>query len=103
MAKLGFISDETVRIELEEGTWVDVRKGMSFETMAKIQGRIKKAQDSDEMDGVISATVDFLVASIVAWSDALEVTPENVRRLNYDAIQALSELIVAHYTPEKKS
>lgn len=103
MAKLGFISDEVVRIDLEEGTWVEIRKDMSFETMAKIQGRIKRAQDSDQADDVISATVDFLVESIMAWSDTLEVTPENVRRLNYSSIQALSELIVAHYTPEKKS
>jgi len=103
MAKLRFISDEVVRIDLEEGTWVEIRKDMPFEAMVKVQNKITKAQKAEDMDEVVSATVDFLGQSIVSWSDALEVTPENIRRLNYESMEALSELIVAHYTPEKKS
>ena len=35
MAKLSFCSDKTVRINLEEGTWVDVKEELSYEELTQ--------------------------------------------------------------------
>jgi len=117
MVKLNFVSDETVRIDLDEGTWVDVRKQLPFEQFRslflapetvelgeKVKG--KKAEDmtaSEKAEGSVIA-LPVVVAAVVGWSDAsVPCTKKNIERLDPTVILLLAQKILPLYSPEKKS
>lgn len=101
MAKLSFCSDKTVRINLEEGTWVDVKEELSYEEFTTIMGELNV--DSDQSK-IAKAGLELLCKSIVAWSDEEHpCNEENIRKLNTSVIIDLTQKVLGLYTPEKKS
>lgn len=108
MAKLSFISNETERIDLEEGTWIEVRKELSFEeTKAIFATEEVIGSIGDNVKEQIAGTtviIPLLQKTIVAWSDEdVPCTPENIAKLHPKTIQHLAELVMPKLLAEKKS
>lgn len=101
MAKLSFISDETERIELDEGTWVEVKKQISYEEYLSVLGDFKEESSNAEKAGV---AIKLLQKVVVAWSEAsVECTPENIKKLDIPTVNAIVGRVMEIYNPEKKS
>jgi len=64
MPKLSFVSEEIFRIELEEGTWVDVHKELSYEEfMGVLEGSMEGASAAEKA----KVGIRLLEKSKVAW------------------------------------
>ena len=101
MTKLGFVSDEVVRIDLEEGTWVGVRKELAFDQFREVFSHLdEKASEIENL----KVALPLLELAIVNWSDPkVECTPGNIRKLNAMTIIELAKRIMPMYAPQKKS
>lgn len=101
MAKLSFVSEETTRIDLEEGTWVEIRKEMSYDEYMDALGEYQKDAPQSQNGKV---AMRLLEKCIKSWSDtAHECTPENIRKLSLPVVLAITEKVMAALSPEKKS
>ena len=101
MPKLSFISDELIRIELDEGTWVDIRREMSYEEYASILEGYKDDSDKSEKAKI---GIRLLEKAVVAWSDPEHAcVPENIGKLSIPVINILASKIMELYNTEKKS
>jgi hypothetical protein len=101
MEKLSFISDELVKIDLAEDTWVKIRESLPFETFREIVSCLNSESSAAEN---LKVALPLLKASIVEWSDEdVPCTPENIEKLSSAVIMGLSGKILPIYSPEKKS
>lgn len=108
MAKLSFVSNETERIDLEEGTWIEIKKELPFEeTKAIFATEEVIASVGDEVKEKVAGVnilIPLLQKTIVAWSDKdVPCTPANIANLNPEVINHLAEIIMPKYLAEKKS
>ncbi|MEE8151283.1 MAG: hypothetical protein V3T43_06165 [Nitrosomonadaceae bacterium] len=97
---LSFVGNETVRIELGEGTWVDVRKDIAFDKWSDIMSGVDPKNTAQN----INLAMPLVKESVVDWSDKdVECTPQNIENLGTAIILHLMEKILPLYIPEKKS
>jgi len=78
--------NQTKRIELEGGEWVEVRPltigALRAMRRASSQVEVLPGEEADEVQGFELSKL-ALEACIVAWSDEAPVTPENIAELPY--------------------
>jgi len=80
--------NQTKRIELTGGEWVDVRP-LSLAALRSLRAEVAKVEASadeetrDEAQG-FALTQRALEECIVSWSDEAPVTPENIGMLPYE-------------------
>lgn len=88
--------DQTKRVELDGGEWVDVRQLSvgALRTMRRTvaQMTVQPGEDEAEVQG-FELTRLALEACIVAWSDPAPVTPENIDKLPYKVIFDLTRAV----------
>ena len=86
-----FVSTELVRIELEDGEWVDIKSGLSLGDYEKIAIE----SDSDRPEGRIVAT---LLVVIKAWNlkddgKDMPINRDSIERLDQDlAVRIITEV-----------
>ena len=110
MGKNRFVSPETVRIDLSEGDWIEVRRRLSYGAQqAILSAGQPRWMSSDLSDSGSATTLDFerfKVARICAWvvdwsfetldGKRLPVTPENVRNLDSESGAELDAALDLH-------
>ena len=99
-----FINNKVFRIDLDGGDWIEIKDEISFAEYREFLA------ESDYGKGdILKSTVPFLKKCIVAWGFAdaegeiVEVTPENIDKLNARTVLELTPAVFGHYNPEKKS
>ena len=108
--ELAFVSNKIIRVDLANGEWVDVKEGIPFAEFLEAYDGIKTQKTKDGQDVVdpeqkgkaINAMIKVLQKSIVAWSVALECTPEQIALLKGDVIIFLTERITSIMEVDKK-
>jgi len=78
--------NQTKRVELDGGEWVEVRPlsigALRAMRQAAARVEVPPGEEKDEAQGFELSKL-ALEACIVAWSDAAPVTPENIAELPY--------------------
>lgn len=101
MPKLSFISDEVVRIDLEQETWVEARREMSYDEFVDILAGYKQGSTESEN---LKIAMRILEKVLKNWSDTEHpCTPENIRKLSIPVVIAIADKVMAYLNPEKKS
>lgn len=94
-----FVSEQTIRIELDNGDWVDVRESIAFLRFKEIAKMVNPEKPIENIEMVMP----LLKEALVGWSFDKEFSVENIEKLNFKTVQELSEPILKVYMPEKKS
>ena len=108
------VRNETERIDLGDGAWVEVKRALSVGERARLAGRAfavrasfsaGAATDINLGDVYEQMELAGLEIGIVAWSLPDPVTPENVRALDEESaktIKARIDVLWAARTDEEK-
>ena len=88
--------NQTKRVELEGGEWVDVRP-LSIGALRAMRQKVSQVavaegEDAEEAQGFELSKL-ALEACIVAWSDELPVNAENIQKLPYKIMFDLTAAI----------
>lgn len=88
MGKNRFVRPETVRLELSDGDWIDIRKELTYGDILDLQEASTVLDDNGELHFNGSEfSINRILAWVVAWSFEDENGPVELTR---DAIKALS-------------
>lgn len=96
-----FVSEQTKKIELEGGDYVEVQSKMSWKEMQDI---FLIGADG----GASQTAIPMLKKVLKSWSfkddedKNVECTPENIEMLDFETVQELIEKVMEIYTPKKK-
>lgn len=101
MGILTFASDETKRLELEGGDWLDVRKDMSKRTFNRLMSAMPSREISEESGLTIEEGTKFaeslFEALVVDWSAPGDVSVDNYLNLSREAAQAVDAALIDHF------
>lgn len=100
MARNRFQSDKTVRIELKDGDWIEVKETIGWQEFEPIQAEFKSKGPG--------AIINLLKLVLKAWSftdgeKEVPCTPENIEKIEIRTIEEVSLPLMELYLPEKKS
>ena len=91
MARKAFVEPATVKLELSEGDWIEVKRELSYGEQLQLQDESsRRSEEDDKLRFVYSSFyVAHLVAWIVDWSftddnGRVEVTADSIRALKSD-------------------
>jgi hypothetical protein len=82
-----FVEPATIKLELTEGDWIEVKRELTYGEQLKLQDESSRTGEDDKLHFAYSSFyVAHLAAWIVDWSfeDAnghVEVTPDSIRAL----------------------
>lgn len=105
MAKLQFLSNKPLRIDLEEGQWIEITDSLPLDEYKIITKEFSETDSDKNIEGSRKLVKNYLLA----WSlldengQPLPCTPENIDKLSGKTILELSDILVKMYLPEKKS
>jgi hypothetical protein len=106
VARKVFVEPATVKLELTEGDWIEVKKELTYGEQLKLQDESSRAGEDDKLHFVYSSFyVAHLVAWIVDWSfeDAngkVEVTADSIRALRGDIAGEINTALNAYETEQ---
>ena len=88
--------NQTKRVELEGGEWVDVRPlsigGLRAMRQAAAKVEVPPGEEKDEAQGFELSRL-ALESCIVGWSDEAPVSPENIDKLPYNVMFKITAAI----------
>jgi hypothetical protein len=87
VSRQAFVTPATVKLELSEGDWIEVKSELSYGEQLQLQDASSRAGEDDKPRFVYS---NFYVAHLVAWIVDWSFTDANGRvEVTADAIRAL--------------
>ena len=87
MSRNAFVQPATVKLELSEGDWIEVKTELTYGEQLKLQDESSRAGEDDKLHFVYS---NFYVAHLVAWIVDWSFTDAKGRvEVTADAIRAL--------------
>lgn len=112
MGILTFASEDTKRLELGEGDWLDVRSDLSKRDFNRLMAAMPSREISEESGLTIEEGMKFAESLfetlVVAWSAPGDVSVDNYLNLSREAAQAVDEALINHFgeispTPDEES
>lgn len=98
-------SSEPVRIDLDNGEWIDIKKSLSFADVTAVTEGVS-VQGADEAAKI---ALPLIALAVVAWhllddsGQEIPLTKENVFLLDTATVQQLIPKLTEQYFAEKKS
>lgn len=96
-----FVSEQTIKIDLENGDWVEIQEKISWQQMQEIFVL-------GEAGNITATALPMLKKVLRKWSftddeeKEMPCTEENIELLDFQTVQELVEKVMAQYTPAKK-
>jgi hypothetical protein len=114
MQKVRLSNLKTHKIELEDGSFVEIKGLMDYETYKLFIEKFKNVKEEGKEENktnldFFNVALDFLKAVIIKWNfvdtegKIIEFRPELVDHLDLETIQELIEKSIGFYMPEKKN
>ena len=97
-----FVSEQTTRIELEGGDWIEIKDKVSWQSMQTLFSLNKEGD-------VTAMALPLLKEALQSWNFAtdegeeVECNHANIEKLDFQTVQDLITKIMDHYTPKKKT
>jgi hypothetical protein len=114
MQKVRLSNLKTHKVEMEDGSFVEIKGLMDYSTYKLFIEKFKNVKEEEKEENktnldFFNVALDFLKTVIVKWNfvDAegkiIEFSPEWIDHLDLETIQELMEKSLEFYMPEKKN
>lgn len=109
MSRQAFVEPATVKLELSEGDWIEVKAELTYGEQLKLQDESSVRGEDEKRHFANSA---FYVARLVAWivdwsfTDAkgrVEITPDSIRALKGEIAGEINTALNKHETEQEDS
>jgi hypothetical protein len=108
MARSPFVTPDTVKVQLKEGDWIEVKKFLNVSEAAKLGGagvpnfrQVRQGEQEFALD-FVALKIARINAYVVAWSfvdaagNQMKVTPETVECLESDVADEIDAALDVH-------